>query len=169
MHLRSLLLPAALAMGAVLASGCGGITTSAGADRLEIVARDNHLVAVAYRAEGRSQETCARKARRGAITSDEQAAGCLSAGLDASGLEASIGTLRGHVLDIGRRGDDDCRAAAGRLADLIAQEQRYIHASRDDLARLDARAYSDDGMRAGDAAAREADPTDALLRACADG
>ena len=169
MHPRSALLLATLSLGAALATGCAGVSAPNGAGRLEVVMHDNHLVAVAYRAEAKSQHDCYRKMRTGVITSDEEAAGCLSAGLTASHVEDAIGTFRRHVLDVGRAGDDDCRAAANRLASVIAQEQAYVHASHEDLARLDGEAYNDDGTHAGEMAAREADPSAAMVRACMDG
>ena len=169
MHPRSFLLPATLAICAGLLSACSSTSSASSVDRLEVLAKDNHLVAVAYRAESKSQGACIRKMRTGAITSDEQAAQCLSDGLTASGLEEAIGTFRRHVLDIGRGQSDDCRRATGRLAAIIAEEQGYVHASHEALSRLDAKAYSDDGMRAGETAAREADPSAAVIRACANG
>ena len=169
MHPRSVLLLAILGLGARLATGCGGATAAGSADRIRIVMHDNHLVAVAYRAEAKAQRGCISKMNTGVITSDEEAAGCLSAGLTASHLEDAIATFRRHVLDVGRSGDDHCRAAANRLASVIAQEQAYVHASHEDLARLDGEAYNDDGTHAGEMAAREADPSAAMVRACVGG
>lgn len=165
MHPRSLIPSAAAAACAALLSGCGS-TSVANSSRLEAVVRDSHLVAVAYRTDAKAQGACFRKFRRGEITTDADAAKCLSDGITRAHLEASIETFRRQVLDVGRHGDDDCRRAAERLAAVIAQEEGYIRASRDDLARLDARGFSDDGMRAGETTAREADPSAALLQAC---
>jgi len=169
MHPRSVLLPATLAVCAGLFSACGSISTTSDANRLEVLATDNHLVAVAYRAQGKSEGACIHKIRTHAIASDRDAAQCISDGLTASGLEAAIGRLHRHVLDIGKGHSEACGKATTHLASIVAQEQRYIHASQEDLARLDAQAYSDDGMRAGEAAAREGAPTTAVLRECADG
>ncbi len=170
MHPRAVLAPMLLAVCAALGAACAtNGASSAGVDRLRLVLRDNHLVAVAYRAESTSQGTCITKMRTGDITTDRDAAQCFSDGLTASGLERSIETFRRQVLDVGRHGDDDCRRAAGKLAAIIAQERGYIHASQQDLAREDAKAFSDDGMRADETAAREADPSSVLVRACADG
>jgi hypothetical protein len=169
MHRQSALLLAILGLGAALATGCAGASAAESAHRIQVVMHDNHLVAVAYRAEAKSQHDCFRKMRTGVITSDEEAAGCLSAGLTASHLEDAIGTFHQHVLDVGESGDNGCRAAANRLASVIAQEQAYIHASHEDLARLDGEAYDDDGTHAGEMAAREADPSAAMVRACMGG
>jgi hypothetical protein len=168
MHPRSVLLPAALAVCAGLFSACGSTLATSDANRLEVIATDNHLVAVAYRAQGRSQDACIHKIRTHAINSDREAAQCLSDGLKASGLEAAIGRLRRHVLDIGKGHSEACRRATTQLASIVAQEQGYVHASQEDLARLDAQAYSDDGRRAGETAFREAAPSAQVLRACAD-
>ena len=169
MHPRSALLLATIGLSAALATGCAGVSAPESAHRIQVVMHDNHLVAVAYRAEARSQRDCIRKMNTGAITSDEEAAGCLSAGLTASHLEDAIGTFHQHVLDVGKSGDDGCRAAANRLASVIAQERAYVHASHEDLARLDGEAYNEDGTHAGEMAAREADPSAAMVRACIDG
>jgi hypothetical protein len=169
MHRTTVLVPSILALCAALATACSSSSSSSCVDRLKLVLRDDHLVAVAYRAESKSQGACVTRIRTHAITSDRDAAQCFSDGLTASGLERSLETFRRQVLDAGRHGDDGCRRAAGTLAALVAREAGYIHASRQDLARRDAKAYSDDGMRAGEMAAREADPSDALVRACASG
>jgi hypothetical protein len=155
-----------LAVSAALAGACNATASGSSRSDLERIVTDNHLVAVAYRAESKGQGACIHGMRTGEITSDDEAARCLIESLTASGLEQAIERFRSHVLAIGRRGSGDCRAAAGHLADAIAEEQRFIHATREDLGRDDAAAFQRDGLRAGEAAAREADPSGALLRAC---
>jgi hypothetical protein len=157
-----------LAVSAALAGACDARTGAGSNAALEHIAADNHRVAVAYRALAKAQGACMHQMRTGEIRNDDQAVGCLMDGLTASGLEPAIARFRNSVLAIGRSGSDDCRAAAGKLADAIADELGFIRATRADLLRDDSDAYDRDGMRAGEAAGREADPSGALLTACAE-
>jgi hypothetical protein len=70
------------------------------------------------------------------------------------------------VLAVGRAGSDECREAAYTLADAIAHERGFIHATGEDLRRNDADAYDRDSVLAAAAAAGEAGPSGDLARAC---
>jgi hypothetical protein len=157
----------ALVACAAAGTGCAASSRADANQHLEHVVNENHLIAVAYRAQASAQRRCVHGMRTGLITSDNEAAQCLADGLTASGLERTIDRYRRDVIQMGESGSDACRHAATQLALVVAEEERYIHESHDDLERMDANAYSDDGMHAGEAAARETGPIKAMERACA--
>jgi hypothetical protein len=158
----------ALVACAAAGAGCAASSRTDANQHVEHVVDENHLIAVAYRAQASAERRCVHEIRTGRIRSDSEAAHCLADGLAASGLERTIDRYRRDVIQMGEAGSGSCRHAAAGLAAVVAEEERYVHASHDDLVRVDAPAYSNDGMRAGEAAARESAPMQAMIRACAD-